>query len=87
MADAVHTNGSYVYLQIAALGRMGYPEVLHAAGFPYVSSSAVQIEGRSEAPAELSESEVERYIGLYAQAARNAVEKAGFDGVEIHACK
>ncbi|KAF8600096.1 NADH:flavin oxidoreductase/NADH oxidase [Ceratobasidium sp. AG-I] len=86
VADAIHANGSYAYLQILALGRVAYPEVIHAGGFPYVSSSAIQIKGRSETPAELSESEVERYVELYAQAARNAVDQAGFDGVEIHAC-
>ena len=87
MADAIHANGSYAYLQISALGRVSYPEITHAAGFPYVSSSPIQIKHRSEAPVELSESEVDRYVELYAQAARNGVEKAGFDGVEIHACK
>ncbi|KAF8600095.1 putative NADPH2 dehydrogenase chain OYE2 [Ceratobasidium sp. AG-I] len=86
VTDAIHANGSYAYLQIAALGRVGYPEVVHAAGFPYVSSSAIQIKGRSEAPVELSESEVKRHVELYAQAARNAVDQSGFDGVEIHAC-
>lgn len=87
MADAIHANGSYAYLQIVALGRVGYPEALHASGFPYVSSSPTQLKGRSEAPVALSESEIDRYIKLYAQAARNAVHQAGFDGVEIHACK
>lgn len=86
VVDAVHANGSYIFLQIAALGRMGYPERLHAAGYPYVSSSATQQDGRSEAPVGLSEEDIKRYVGMYAEGARRAVHEAGFDGVEIHAC-
>ncbi|QRW18312.1 NADH:flavin oxidoreductase/NADH oxidase [Rhizoctonia solani] len=86
VVDTVHANGSYIYLQIAALGRVGYPEVLAAGGHPYVSSSPVKLESRSETPIELSQNEIKRYVGLYAEAARRAVHEAGFDGVEIHAC-
>ncbi|CCO28593.1 Festuclavine dehydrogenase subunit FgaOx3 OS=Neosartorya fumigata (strain ATCC MYA-4609 / Af293 / CBS 101355 / FGSC A1100) GN=fgaOx3 PE=3 SV=1 [Rhizoctonia solani AG-1 IB] len=86
VVDAVHANGSYIYLQIGALGRMGYPEVLDAGGHPYVSSSPTKLGSRSRIPAELSQSEIRRYVGLYAEAARRAVHEAGFDGVEIHAC-
>ncbi|KAF8753501.1 oxidoreductase [Rhizoctonia solani] len=64
----------------------GYPEVLAAGGHPYVSSSPVKLESRSETPIELSQNEIKRYVGLYAEAARRAVHEAGFDGVEIHAC-
>ncbi|KAG8746200.1 hypothetical protein FRC10_005716 [Ceratobasidium sp. 414] len=86
VADAVHANGSYVFLQLGALGRVGYPEILHAAGHPYVSSSPTPLDGRSETPTELSESDIKQYIESYAKAAHNAVHVAGFDGVEIHAC-
>ncbi|CAE6416068.1 unnamed protein product [Rhizoctonia solani] len=86
VVDAVHANGSYIYLQIAALGRVGYPEVLDAGGHPYVSSSPTKLDSRSRIPGELSQSEIRRYVGLYAEAARKAVHEAGFDGIEIHAC-
>ncbi|CAE6427482.1 unnamed protein product, partial [Rhizoctonia solani] len=86
VVDVVHANGSYIYLQIAALGRVGYPEILHAGGHPYISSSPIKLDSRSETPTELSQSEIKRYIGLYAEAAQRAVHEAGFDGVEIHAC-
>ncbi|KAG9119357.1 hypothetical protein FRC07_005659 [Ceratobasidium sp. 392] len=86
VADAVHANGSYIFLQISALGRVAYPEILHAEGHPYVSSSPTHLEGRSETPIELSESDIKRYIEHYTSVARNAVHVAGFDGVEIHAC-
>ncbi|CAE6500886.1 unnamed protein product [Rhizoctonia solani] len=86
VVDAVHANGSYIYLQIAALGRVGYPEILHAGGHPYISSSSTKLESRSETPSELSQDEIKKYVELYAEAARRAVHEAGFDGVEIHAC-
>ncbi|CAE7169734.1 unnamed protein product [Rhizoctonia solani] len=86
VVDAVHANGSYIYLQIAALGRVGYPEILQAGGHPYVSSSPTKLGSRSETPRELTLDEIKKYIGLYAEAARRAVYEAGFDGVEIHAC-
>ncbi|CAE6449167.1 unnamed protein product [Rhizoctonia solani] len=86
VVEAVHANGSYIYLQIAALGRVGYPEILHTGGHPYVSSSPTKLGSRSETPNELSQDQIKKYIGLYAEAARRAVHEAGFDGVEIHAC-
>jgi NADPH2 dehydrogenase len=35
-------------------------------------------------PKALTTSEIEEFVQLYAQAAKNAVFEAGFDGVEIH---
>ena len=35
-------------------------------------------------PRALTIEEIQEYVQLYAQAAENAVLKAGFDGVEIH---
>jgi hypothetical protein len=51
--------------------------------FPYVSVSDVPRTGRSARPCALSVAEIEAFIALYAQAARNAIA-AGFDGVEVH---
>ncbi|CAE6467190.1 unnamed protein product [Rhizoctonia solani] len=86
VVDAVHTNDSYIYLQIAAFGRVAHPGILTAGGFPYVSSSPTKHPERDQTPLELSQNDIKRYIGLYAEAARRAVHEAGFDGVEIHAC-
>ncbi|CAK5262275.1 unnamed protein product [Mycena citricolor] len=69
VTEAVHAKGSFIYLQLWALGRAAQPGVLGEN--PYVSASDV--------PLKISE-----YVQLYARAAVNAVEKAGFDGVEIH---
>ncbi|KAG9081861.1 hypothetical protein FRC06_005363 [Ceratobasidium sp. 370] len=84
VAEAVHANGSFIFLQLWAIGRAAEPEVIHAEGYPYVSSSPTPLEGKSEVPQELTKDDIKRYVGLYAQAAKNAVHKAGFDGVEIH---
>ncbi|KAI9829496.1 MAG: Chanoclavine-I aldehyde reductase fgaOx3 [Sarea resinae] len=84
ITDAVHAKGSYIYLQLWALGRAAYPAVLKAEGdYDLVSSSAVPMEEGAPTPRALTEEEIKSFIGYYTQAAKNAVE-AGFDGVEIH---
>ncbi|KAI0049821.1 FMN-linked oxidoreductase [Auriscalpium vulgare] len=86
ITDAVHANGSYIVLQLWALGRAATPEVLahEDASFPYVSSGDVPVPGASRAPRPLTHAEIKEYAQLYAQAAANGVQRAGFDGVEIH---
>ncbi|KAJ5954565.1 hypothetical protein N7501_008844 [Penicillium viridicatum] len=85
VTDAVHAKGSYIYLQLWALGRVASRELLQAAGgFDLISSSATAMDAKSPTPRGLSEPEIHEWIADYAQAARNAVA-AGFDGVEIHA--
>jgi NADPH2 dehydrogenase len=49
-----------------------------------VGPSAVAMEGY-ETPRALTVEEIKEYVKLYTTAAENAVLKAGFDGVEIHA--
>jgi hypothetical protein len=86
VTDAVHDKRSYIYLQLWALGRAADPKVLEAEGHPYVSSSPTPLED-NPVPKELSKDDIKRYVELYVQAAKNAVYKAGFDGVEIHSAK
>ncbi|KAG8717788.1 hypothetical protein FRC09_013660 [Ceratobasidium sp. 395] len=83
VTDAVHASGSYIFLQLWALGRAADPKVLEREGLPYVSSSPTPLDD-NPAPKELSKEDIKRYTGLYVQAAKNAVFGAGFDGVEIH---
>ncbi|KAF9019480.1 FMN-linked oxidoreductase [Hymenopellis radicata] len=85
VTDGVHAKGSYIFLQLWALGRAADPAVLKAEdpSFPYVSASDVALPIREVAPRPLTVEEIQEYVGLYAQAAKNAIE-AGFDGVEIH---
>ncbi|KAJ7639557.1 NADH:flavin oxidoreductase/NADH oxidase [Roridomyces roridus] len=83
VTDAVHAKGSYMYLQLWALGRAANPAALAAEGLPLVSASNIP-NGTSDIPRPLTVEEIQEYIHLYATAASNAVHKAGFDGVEIH---
>ncbi|KAI8960431.1 FMN-linked oxidoreductase [Daldinia sp. FL1419] len=82
VTDAVHAKGSYIYVQLWALGRTAKPDVLAASGADLVSASPIPLEGGTT-PRELTVDEIRSFVADYAQAARNAVE-AGFDGVEIH---
>ncbi|KAH6670487.1 NADPH dehydrogenase [Halenospora varia] len=86
VADAVHEKRSFIYLQLWALGRAAQEKVLReefGEKGKVVSSSDVPIGPNNAVPTPLTEDEIVEYIGLYAQAAKNAVA-AGFDGVEIH---
>lgn len=84
VTSAVHAKGSYIYLQLWALGRVAVPDLLKAKGLDLVSASDIPASPTSPVPRAMTESEIETFIADYAQAARNAVA-AGFDGVEIHA--
>ncbi|KAI0818987.1 FMN-linked oxidoreductase [Irpex lacteus] len=86
VVDAVHARGSFIYLQIFAMGRVASPEVLEKEGpFPLVSSSDIIPTGGSVAPRPLTIPEIKQYVDDFATAAANAVDGAGFDGVEVHA--
>ncbi|KAH9062615.1 hypothetical protein EDB83DRAFT_2675366 [Lactarius deliciosus] len=83
ITDAVHANGSFIYLQLWSLGRIAESDVLRKdGGYELVGASAIALEGR-ETPRPLTVAEIKEYVQLYATAAENAVLKAGFDGVEI----
>ncbi|THU82254.1 NADH:flavin oxidoreductase/NADH oxidase [Dendrothele bispora CBS 962.96] len=87
ITDAVHANGSYIFLQLWALGRAADVDALHAhdPSFPYVSSSDIPLsDSKHLLPRPLTKEEIQEYVQLYAKAASNAVHRAGFDGVEIH---
>ncbi|KAF8868497.1 hypothetical protein BD779DRAFT_982686 [Infundibulicybe gibba] len=88
ITDGVHANGSFIFLQLWALGRAADPATLAAedSSFPFISASNIKLRDRpasEPAPRPLTLAEIDEYVDLYAQAARNAVQ-AGFDGVEIH---
>ncbi|CAK5274075.1 unnamed protein product [Mycena citricolor] len=85
ITDAVHAQGSFIFLQLWALGRAAQPSTL--GDHPYVSASGIPLRDRPAdqiKPRPLSKAEIAEYARLYARAAANAVHKAGFDGVEIH---
>ncbi|KAJ7457446.1 hypothetical protein FB451DRAFT_1098141 [Mycena latifolia] len=92
VTEAVHAKGSFIYLQLWALGRAAYVEHL-ALGDPYVSSSPKKLESifhmgsaprPHSVPRAMTVDEIKEYSELFGVAASNAVHKAGFDGVEIH---
>ncbi|KAJ6615112.1 FMN-linked oxidoreductase [Mycena sp. CBHHK59/15] len=92
VTDAVHAQGSFIYLQLWALGRSAYVSHL-APGDPYVSSSPKKLETvfhqyadprPDDIPREMTVEEIKEYSKLFATAASNAVHKTGFDGVEMH---
>jgi NADPH2 dehydrogenase len=85
-----------MYLQLWALGRAASVEQLKREdpSFEYVSAGDVPLPkepfhedeygDHPPPPRPLTKDEIAEYVQLYATAARNAVERAGFDGVEIH---
>ena len=93
MTDTVHQNKSFIYLQLWALGRSANPlqlskesDLTHQS-LPYISASPLRLSTSNLsnlAPRALTPLEISEYVEFYAQAAENAVHKAGFDGVEIH---
>jgi NADPH2 dehydrogenase len=100
IVDAVRKNGSFIFLQLQALGRTASPDVLQEeGGYTLVAPSPIPLpptKSKSDTsspssspsppvPRALTVEEIEEYVQLYATAARNAVLGAGFDGVEIHA--
>jgi NADPH2 dehydrogenase len=97
VTDAVHAKGSFMYSQLWALGRAASAEQLKREdpSFDYVGAGDVplprkpqqqQRENGDEAqrPRALTKPEIAEYVRLYATAACNAIERAGFDGVEIY---
>ncbi|EIW62837.1 NADH:flavin oxidoreductase/NADH oxidase [Trametes versicolor FP-101664 SS1] len=85
VADAVHAKGSYIFMQIWAIGRAAVlSELAQDGDYPYVSASAVPLKGSDVTPRPLTEDEIKQYVEGFATAAKNAVFGAGFDGVEVH---
>ncbi|VDC03538.1 unnamed protein product [Peniophora sp. CBMAI 1063] len=78
VTEAVHAKGSFIFLQLGAMGRAAIP----GGPFEVVGASAIPIaEGRA-VPRPLAIEEIKQYLQQYARAAKDAM-KAGFDGVEI----
>ena len=75
MADAVHEEGTPIFMQIAALGGKSYVE-------PF-APSAIDSPLYEQVPREMTIDEIEGMVERFAQGARRAQE-AGFDGVEYH---
>lgn len=93
IVDAVHEKGGKIFLQIFHTGRIALPDFLPAGVEQPEAPSAVKANGQNYTdegmknfvtPRELSTKEVRQIVQDFTEATRNAVEKAGFDGVELH---
>ncbi|KAG2370227.1 NADH:flavin oxidoreductase/NADH oxidase [Suillus spraguei] len=84
VTEAVHEKGSFIFLQLWALGRTAEIDVLAKENnSPYISASSIPYERRTGTPRALTTDEIKEYVATYAAAAKSAI-RAGFDGVEIH---
>lgn len=87
VTDAVHDKGSYIYLQLWALGRAANPGFLEKGNHPLLSASDIPMKSpfsdELHRPRPMTEKEIEGSISDFTVAAENAI-LAGFDGVEIH---
>ena len=72
----MHSAGSFIFLQIAAIGRGAMAGVIP----DIVGPSAIAKDADSPTPRPLEISEIEEYVDLFGAAAESAVFKAGFDG-------
>ncbi len=92
VTDAVHEQGSKIFVQLMHTGRIGHEDNLQR-GEHLVSSVAVKAAGHiftdtkglqdHSEPIALTTDGVKKVIAGHVAAARNAI-KAGFDGVELH---
>lgn len=97
ITDAVHKNGSKIFLQLWHVGRVSSSKVN---GFQPIAPSALLAQNTSvyvfdgavngdatfvpvEEPREMTKTDIKTVIKEFVQGALNAIE-AGFDGVEIH---
>ncbi|MBA3028031.1 MAG: NADH:flavin oxidoreductase [Desulfobacteraceae bacterium] len=80
LAGVMHSNGSKTMMQINHAGSAANKTIT---GLDPVGPSAVENPRKQNVPRELSREEIKAVIGLYRDASVR-VQKAGFDGVEIH---
>ncbi|MBB4802632.1 N-ethylmaleimide reductase [Flavobacterium nitrogenifigens] len=97
VTEAVHKNGSKIFLQLWHVGRISSSKVN---GLQPIAPSALTAQNTSvyifdgapngdatfvpvDEPKEMAKSDIDNVIKEFVQGAKNAIE-AGFDGVEIH---
>lgn len=93
VTDAVHAQGSYIFLQLWHLGRTADRDILAKPDSPANPGGPYKVVGPSNIPLDdrpndsvhvLTHEEILKTISDYKTAAYNAVHRAGFDGVEVH---
>lgn len=80
LVDLVHRNDAKIAMQINHCGRQTTKEM---AGIQPIAPSAVKEKTFFVMPKEMTETDIERIIDAFAQAARR-VRESGFDAVQIH---
>ncbi|MBO9514086.1 MAG: alkene reductase [Variovorax sp.] len=96
VTQAVHAKGGKIVVQLWHVGRVSHSELQPDGGQP-VAPSAIAAKTKTvlikngvptftdtSVPRALDAAELPGIVHSYAVAARNAVETAGFDGVEVH---
>ncbi|KAL0066629.1 hypothetical protein AAF712_006433 [Marasmius tenuissimus] len=85
VVDAVHAKKGFMYLQISDIGRRAMPDALKAINpsWDVVSPGDIPMKD-GPTPRSMTHDEIREHIGFFRTAALNAIEKVGFDGVEIH---
>ncbi|MFQ5486949.1 MAG: ATP-dependent zinc metalloprotease FtsH, partial [Gammaproteobacteria bacterium] len=92
ITDAVHEKGGHIFLQLWHVGRISHPDLQPDGALP-VAPSAILPAGEAityggakpfVTPRALENEEIPAIVRQYGEAAENA-QRAGFDGVEIHA--
>ncbi|MGJ7487200.1 alkene reductase [Variovorax sp. LT2P21] len=96
VTDAVHAKGGKIVVQLWHVGRISHTDLQPDNGQP-VAPSAITAKSKTvlikdgvpsfvetSEPRALDAEELPGIVHAYAVAARNAVETAGFDGVEMH---
>lgn len=92
ITNAVHDKGGKIFLQLWHVGRISHNAVLPEGQQP-LAPSAIKAKAQTfvdgkmvdvSEPREMTAKEIDQLITEYKTAAKNA-DKAGFDGVEIHA--
>lgn len=81
LSDILHKNGSKALVQISHAGGKSSTSVT---GLPVLGAGNDVINREGDVPVEMSEEDIHRITKCFADAAVRA-EKAGFDGVELHA--
>ena len=92
VTDAVHAEGTKIFVQLMHTGRIGHANNLPA-GASVLGPSAVAAAGEMytdtegpkahPVPKAMTEADIKTAVGEYEQAAKNAAA-AGFDGIELH---
>ena len=91
VTDAVHAEGGLIVAQVMHAGRASHPDI---SGLPVEAPSALAIDGETRTaagkvpypvPHALTIDELPGIVEAFVTGSQNAVDVAGFDGVELHA--